>query len=54
MGVSSDLLRKAKETGFDLLDAEIVVYYLKRANGDVDKAIVLAEAEPVQDRPYGH
>ncbi len=44
MESTSELLHKAKEAGIDLLDAEILVYYLKAAGGDIDKAIVLVEA----------
>lgn len=45
MHESADMLRRAKKAGLDLLDAEVLVHYLKRAVGDMDKAIVLAEAE---------
>lgn len=54
MESTSELLHKAKEAGIDLLEAEILVYYLKLAGGDIDKAIVLAEgsrAGPLQDCP---
>ncbi len=45
MKSTSELLHKAKEAGIDdLLEAEILVYYLKAAGGDIDKAIFLAEA----------
>jgi hypothetical protein len=43
MESTSELLHKAREAGIDLLEAEILVYYLKLAGGDFDKAIVLAE-----------
>ncbi len=43
MRKTTEVLLRARECGLDLLDSEIVVYYLKRAVGDFDHAIVLSE-----------
>ncbi len=48
MESTSELLHKAKEAGIDLLEAEILVYYLKAVGGDIDKAIVLVETKRVE------
>ncbi len=45
----SDVLRRAKEARItDLLDVDILRYYMVKAIGNIDKAIYLAEKEEAE------